>query len=114
MIRSMKEHEIYMEEIMNDSKGMDLNELRDYHWVQIGFLQQERLAHLFVTLAFTFLMIIAFAVTYFLPVILMFLLDLLLAVLEVSYIIHYYRLENMVQKWYLIYSKICEMIREEE
>jgi membrane glycosyltransferase len=114
MIKNMKEHEQYMEEIVWNQPQMDLNELRDTHWVQIGFLQHERLVHLMVTLAITILMILSFVVTWFLPVVLMLLLDVLLTVLEVAYIVYYYKLENMVQRWYLLYGEICRMIREEK
>lgn len=113
MIKNMKEHERYMEEMMRNKTEMELKELKDTHWVQIGFLQHERLVHLMVTLAITILMILSFVVTWFLPITLMIVLDVLLIILEVAYIVHYYKLENMVQRWYLLYSKICKMIREE-
>lgn len=27
--------------------------------------------------------------------------------MEVAYVFHYYKLENTVQKWYLLYNEIC-------
>jgi hypothetical protein len=73
--------------------------------IQIQFFQHERLNHLLVTLAVVFLFtgvtlyIAAFPAT--IPIILV---HLLLFVLTVPYIAHYFTLENGVQKLYRVYD----------
>ena len=77
--------------------------------VSIGFFQHERLIHLMVTLAFAVMTILALVATltqfYFLPLFVLFL------VLEVPYIIHYYRLENGVQKLQRMYREAEEKVK---
>jgi len=77
--------------------------------VQIGFFQHERLIHLIVTVLFALMTILVFllAVTNFelwTGVLL-----LLLLVLLIPYIKHYYLLENGTQKLYQYYDKLEEL-----
>ena len=78
------------------------------HLVQISFFQHERLVHLLVTLAFaimtvaTFLVIVVTGYMYLLALFLM------LMVLLVPYVWHYFVLENAVIKMYEQYD---EMLR---
>jgi cytochrome b subunit of formate dehydrogenase len=69
-------------------------------------MQQERLVHL-ITMLFVclfFLMSFGFTMTYLtLPYII---LTALLLILVVAYILHYYRLENSIQRWYVLSNKI--------
>ena len=82
--------------------------------VQIGFFQHERLIHLIVTVLFALMTILVFllAVTAFAPwngVLL-----LLLLVLLIPYIRHYWLLENGTQKLYQYYDKLEEMYHGKE
>jgi hypothetical protein len=86
----------------------DWNVFRDYYKTQIGFIQHERLVHLIVTIAFTFLMLAAYAVTVLFTLWATILLDAVLTALVVMYIVFYYRLESGVQRWYGIYDQICK------
>ena len=92
--------EILKQELNND----EANKLANYHKTQIQFLQHERFVHLIVMVMTIILFFITFFIFYnnvSLPLgVLMF----ILGVLSVAYIIHYYRLENTVQKWYKIYN----------
>jgi len=82
--------------------------------VQIGFFQHERLIHLIVTVLFALMTILVFllAVTNFVPwtgVLL-----LLLLVLLIPYIKHYWLLENGTQKLYQYYDKLEELYNGED
>lgn len=77
--------------------------------IQIGFFQHERLIHLIVTVLFALMTILVFllTVTAFSPwngVLL-----LLLLVLLIPYIKHYWLLENGTQKLYEYYDKLEEL-----
>lgn len=82
--------------------------------IQIGFFQHERLIHLIVTVLFALMTILVFllAVTNFAPwngVLL-----LLLLVLLIPYIKHYWLLENGTQKLYQYYDKMEELYNGED
>ncbi|MBQ8846834.1 MAG: hypothetical protein IJ006_06795 [Lachnospiraceae bacterium] len=82
--------------------------------VQIGFFQHERLIHLIVTVLFALMTILVFllAVTNFAPwtgVLL-----LLLLMLLIPYIRHYWLLENGTQKLYQYYDKLEELYNGED
>jgi len=107
MIAYMKDHESYVQEVLEKNPdGEKLKELLAYHDKQIQWLQHERLVHLIVMLfvcLFT-LLIFGFAmVNVSMPFILLFAIFL---ILSIAYLIHYFRLENGVQKWYLISNQI--------
>lgn len=76
--------------------------------VQIGFFQHERLIHLIVTI--TFALLTMMSVLGFLALVQpgILVLTILLIVLLVPYIRHYYILENGVQKLYTYYDKLVE------
>ncbi|MBN1365351.1 MAG: hypothetical protein JW976_11145 [Syntrophaceae bacterium] len=107
MINYMKKHESYVKEMLEkNSNNEKLREIFAYHDKQIQWMQHERLVHLIVMLfvcLFT-LIIFGFAVIY--TSVLFIVLFVILLVLSVAYIIHYFRLENGVQKWYLISNEI--------
>jgi len=83
-----------------------LGELLSYHNRQIAWLQHERLAHLITTMFFGLFFVLALAFTlnrFSLP---MLVLTSLLLLMVTTYIFHYYRLENTVQRWYSISNQI--------
>jgi Ca2+/Na+ antiporter len=112
MIGYMKKHEEYLAGILDSNREEELGHLREYHKVQIEIMQHERLVHLLVTISFAFFFLISVlsAVIFERPEI--FPLGLLILALLVPYIIHYYKLENGVQKWYGIYSQIDRQLQE--
>lgn len=76
--------------------------------VQIGFFQHERLVHLIVTITFALLTMLS--VLGFLALVQpgILVLTILLIVLLVPYIRHYYILENGVQRLYTYYDRLVE------
>lgn len=74
--------------------------------IQIGFFQHERLIHLIVTVVFALLTMLSVLGTAILGQISLFLLTILFLVLLVPYVMHYYLLENGVQKLYVYYDKL--------
>ena len=99
--------EILKQELNND----EANKLANYHKTQIQFLQHERFVHLIVMVMTIILFFITFFIFYNNVSLPLGLLMFILGVLSVAYIIHYYRLENTVQKWYKIYNSL--VIRED-
>lgn len=78
--------------------------------VQIQFFQHERLIHLIVTVTFAVLTMLSVLASLMLTQIGLLILTMLLVVLLVPYIRHYYILENGVQKLYEYYDclgKLC-------
>lgn len=75
--------------------------------VQIGFFQHERLIHLIVTVLFALMTVGVFGICALKPSIPFFGLELMLLVLLVPYIRHYFILENTVQQMYRYYDRIC-------
>ena len=93
----------------------DWQKVLEEHLIQVGFFQHERLIHLIVTVTFAVLEMISIFMT-----LLSFwigegnpalgCLTLLLLVLLIPYVRHYYILENEVQKMYAQYDRILEII----
>ena len=111
MIDYIKKHEQYLLKMIETNTGQDtFRELLAHHDKQISWLQHERLAHL-ITMIFVclfFLLAFGFTMVHFaIPYIL---LASLLLILSVAYIFHYYRLENSVQRWYVLSNRIREKL----
>ncbi|MBR3306102.1 MAG: hypothetical protein IKI75_02455 [Lachnospiraceae bacterium] len=94
----------------------DYERLLMTHLQQTAFFQHERLVHLIVTVLFALLCFMTFCLMViellndrFQPALLA--LFLLLLVLLVPYIMHYYLLENSVQKMYAQYDELLKQIR---
>jgi predicted RND superfamily exporter protein len=107
MIEYMKKHESYVQDVLANKPDQDkLKELLAYHNQQIQWMQHERFVHLIVTLFVCLFTMIVFCFSVMqtsVPAIILFV---LLLILSGAYLIHYYRLENGVQKWYLVSSQI--------
>ena len=107
MEKRLKEYLERMEQmefdkLTNEQRGQMAGELL----VQIGFFQHERLVHLIVTITFALLTMMSVLAALALVQPGLFLLTVLLVVLLVPYIRHYYILENGVQKLYTYYDKL--------
>ena len=102
----VKRHEAFIRGRLASADGADWAGLARFHRTQIDYLQQERLAHLLVTLFFGLctLLVLLFLVVH--PQVLVGILVLLLLVLLVPYVVHYYRLENGLQGWYTLANEI--------
>lgn len=73
---------------------------------RIEFYQHERLIHLIVTMSFAVFFLLSLMMYFSLRQIGLMLLTVLLLVMTVAYIKHYYFLENSVQKMYKFYYKV--------
>lgn len=97
-----------------EDENSDFEKLKREMLVKIQFMQHERLIHFMVTILFALLMfmsLIAFFVSGNLG---MLAAAVLMLILLVPYIAHYYFLENGVQKLYGIYDKVCEKAETKE
>lgn len=100
----------YMDELLENDNLENVRKIMDNHMVQIEFFMHERLVHLIVTVLFaigTFMTVFTYLIVGNVGLLL---LALLLIVLLIPYISHYYLLENGVQKMYKQYDKLLEMI----
>lgn len=110
MIQYILEHETYIRKLLSGEEVQDWVKVMEYHKVQIMFLQHERLVHMLVTLFFGFLLIFVLFMALFLELVVFILLFVLLGVLEILYLVHLYRLETGVQRWYGLYRDIANRL----
>ena len=83
-----------------------LREKLEEHLVQVGFFQHERLIHLIVTVTFALLEILAIVLSVISDSLFTLLLPVVILILLIPYIRHYYILENEVQKMYVQYDRM--------
>jgi len=84
------------------------------HLTQISFFQHERLIHLIVTVTFALLEMLAILLSVIADSLFSILLPVVILILLVPYIRHYYILENEVQKMYVQYDRILRLYRMAE
>ena len=97
----------FIDQILQDKEGSyDYAKIREEHKIQLSYFMHERLVHLLVTLTFALLAFLVFFLMYmsFSPELL--LLFFAVMVLLVPYIMHYFLLENCVQKMYRQYDEL--------
>ncbi len=103
----LKSHEKFILEYL-DGKN-DKYKIEDviiYHEKQIKRMQHERIIHLMVTLMFALILILSIFFNVIHPALYGLLLLPLLLILTSAYIIHYFRLENGVQRWYYYANRL--------
>ena len=111
MIGYMKKHERYLKEMLEKNTDEEkLRELLAYHDKQIQWMQHERFVHLIVMLFVCLFTLLSFGFTVIITSTPSIILSVVLLILSVAYIIHYYQLENGVQKWYLISNQIKQRL----
>ena len=88
-------------------EGVDWDDVLREHRDQTAFFQHERLVHLLVTLTFALLELLSALACLAFPQAPVAALALLLLALLLPYIVHYYHLENGVQKLYQQYDLLC-------
>ena len=111
MIDYIKKHDHYVSEFLEKNQGQEaLRELFAFHDKQIAWMQHERLAHLITMLFVCLFFLLAFGFTMIHFVLPSMLLTALLLILSVAYILHYYRLENSIQRWYVLSNRIREKL----
>ena len=79
------------------------------HLVQVGFFQHERLIHLIVTVTFALLELLAILLSMIVDSLFTLLLPVVILILLIPYIRHYYILENEVQKMYAQYDRMRKL-----
>ncbi len=105
---------LYIESVIAalEREETDFKTLKNELLTKISFMQHERLIHLLVTILFAILMflcLIGFFVSENIGILAA---AVLMLVLLVPYIAHYYFLENGVQKLYSLYDKVCERVTD--
>jgi len=107
MIAYIKRHEQYVIHCLENHPVPEiLKELLSYHDQQILWMQHERFVHLITMLFVCLFFLLAFGYTLMRPNLPFMSLTALLLMLSIAYIIHYYRLENSVQRWYDLSGRI--------
>ena len=77
--------------------------------MQVGFFQHERLIHLIVTVTFALLEMLAIVLSVISDSLFTLLLPVVILILLIPYIRHYYILENEVQKMYVQYDRMRKL-----
>ena len=81
---------------------------------RLKWLQHERLVHLLVLMMTVTALLFSFGAALYVPeAAAVWILVLLLSALTAAYIFHYFRLENLVQRWYLIETEILNYSENE-
>jgi Ca2+/Na+ antiporter len=100
-------HEAFIRgQLAGAGDGVDWAGLARFHRAQIGYLQHERLVHLLVTLFFGLCTLLTLLFLVLHPQVPVGVLLVLLLLLLVPYVVHYYKLENGVQRWYHLANAI--------
>ncbi|MBO5376048.1 MAG: hypothetical protein J6A52_04275 [Bacilli bacterium] len=106
MKKSILDYVLEVENILKNKKIDNIDDVIENHLIKISFYQHERLIHLIVTVLFAILSIISFLYTINFPSIGLMILTFMFLLLLIPYIMHYYLLENNVQKLYIYYDKM--------
>lgn len=101
------------EQDANERERIVRDKLKE-HLTQIGFFQHERLIHLIVTVTFALLEMLAILLNVISDSLFSLLLPVVILILLVPYIRHYYILENEVQKMYVQYDRMLRICRMTE
>ena len=111
MYTQLKQHGDYIKKQLRDNLTTESKDkLLDYHTKRVRDFQHERLIHLLVTFFFALLLLGTFVAWLNIPIPSIYwpltILLIILFVLELAYIRHYYLLENGVQSLYELTEKI--------
>lgn len=109
MKKYIDDYVAYIEKYLENPDPETIGNIKKEHLVQIQFIQHERLVHWLVTMFVGILLFICLAVlvtnpqnSVMLPLVILFL------ILVVPYLFYYYYIENITQKLYTLYNKLCE------
>ncbi|HAS78286.1 MAG TPA: hypothetical protein DCS38_00805, partial [Ruminococcus sp.] len=109
MKKYIDDYVAYIEKYLENPDPETIENIRKEHLVQIQFIQHERLIHWLVTMFVGILLFICIAVlvispesSVMLPLVLLFL------ILVIPYLLYYYYIENITQKLYTLYNKLCD------
>jgi cell division protein FtsW (lipid II flippase) len=103
----LRRHEAFVRgQLAGAGDGADWAGLARFHRAQVEYLQHERLVHLLVTLFFGLCTLLTLLFLVLHPQVPVGVLLVLLLLLLVPYVVHYYKLENGVQRWYHLANAI--------
>ncbi|MFZ2025387.1 MAG: hypothetical protein WAV51_03835 [Microgenomates group bacterium] len=109
MIMYLKTHEKTIANLLQETESKtDWKTISKIHERKLQYFQQERLIHLFVMLTTSLAALLSFFFTIMLDIPAFFILTSVLVILSIAYVIHYFRLENGVQRLYRLGDKIEE------
>jgi len=112
MISYLKVHEKMIRELLakNDEKT-DWKKISDMHERKIQYFQHERLVHLLVMITTSLATLFSFFFTFALNIPAFPIITLVLLLLSLAYVVHYFKLENGVQRLYTLSDRIEEKLR---
>jgi len=103
-------HEEFVKAAIRGDYGvMPWAEVSAFHKEQLARMQHERLIHLMVTLSMALFMLLAIGFSIVHPSLGGAVLSTLLLILVSAYIVHYFRLENGVQRWYHLANRLDQL-----
>jgi len=108
MYENLIKHEKYILKILNFKRTENLDEIIEYHLNQISLFQHERMAHLIVTMSVGIILSVILSAAIIYGDSILYLLTLVIVIIELFYIIHYYKMENGVQRLYKLYNQLKE------
>lgn len=109
MKKRITEYLAYIDALL-ERDDMDWEQERQKHLVQIAFFAHERQVHLIVMALFALATVISILYLNFSGSLIIVALVLALLVLLIPYVMHYYLLENSVQKMYEQYDRMMNKI----
>lgn len=112
MEKRIKDYLVEIDLLLKQDSRKDWDVQIQKHLTQIAFFQHERLVHLIVTVIFALLEMMSFLALQFAFSPGLMALCLMILVLLIPYIRHYYILENGVQKMYKQYDGMIEKMEE--
>lgn len=105
----VKKHEAYI--IESIKLGKSDYSLINYHKDRISWLAHERLIHLIVFLFTLLALIVFFSLALIIDNMWLYLVAAILLVVSVFYCIHYYFLENSIQRWYELADEMEQSLK---
>lgn len=110
----IREVELYMSSGMDKDSAEALREVIGEFETKITYFSHERLIHLIVTVLFAILEILSILSLLNDPLLAEAILSVMFLVLLIPYVMHYYFLENSVQKMYRMRDSLKNALKEKE
>lgn len=105
MIRQAREWEAAFREAL--ASGAEVEKVYAEYLMRLRWLQHERLIHLLVLMLTVVVFLFFFGLVMLMPELrLLWALVVMTGGLVAAYMVHYYRLENLVQRWYTFQNEI--------
>jgi membrane-bound metal-dependent hydrolase YbcI (DUF457 family) len=110
MVDELRRHERFVAAVLAGPEATGLAEVRDHHRRRLLDFQHERLVHLLVTLFVALFALLALGWLLHQPSAGAAALAALLLLLAAAYVLHYFRLENGVQRLYRLSRRLDERL----